>query len=192
MSDSPERRLFQAQWDDGSLDLVAGVAVLLVGVGYLIEQVLTEVVVVPLAFVAWMALRARIVEPRAGYVKLSRSRRKRAGRELVGTASVGAGILVLFVALGLQVGGADVDLANWVDGLPALLIALPVLIGGALIRARRFSVYSAVFVVGAVWAVLMGFGPGTPLVIGGAVMAVAGATLLTRFLAGARAFQHAE
>jgi hypothetical protein len=192
MADSPERRLFQAQWDDGSLDLVGGVAVLLIGVGYLVEQVLAEVVVVPLALVAWMALRARVIEPRAGHVTLSRPRRERSGRELAGTAGAGAGILVLFVVLALQAGGGDLDLAGWVDGLPALLVALPVVIGGALIRARRFAVYAAVLLFGAVAAVVTGVDPGVPLVVGGAVMAVAGAMLLARFLASTRALEHAE
>jgi hypothetical protein len=192
MADSPEGRLFQAYWDDGLLDLVGGVAVLLIGVGYLIEQILAEILVVPLGLAAWMILRARIVEPRAGYVKLSQSRRERSGRELAATVGVGIGMLVLCAVLVLKVRGGDVDLARWVDGLPALLIALPVLVAGALIRARRFSVYAAVFVLGAVSSVLMGFAPGAPLMVGGAVVGAVGATLLARFLAGARAFRQAE
>ncbi len=192
MANSPEGRLFQIYWDDGILDLVGGVAVLLIGVGYLLEEIFAEIIVVPLGIVAWMILRARIVEPRAGYVKLSRSRRERSGRELAATVGVGTGLLILFVALGLKVRAGDADLARWVDGLPALLIALSMLMAGALIRARRFSVYAAVFVLGAVAGVVMGFGPGAPLMVGGAVMGVAGATLLARFLAGARAFQQAE
>ena len=192
MVNSLEQKLFQRYWDDGIVDLVGGVAVLFIGVGYLMEQVLAEIVVVPLGVVAWMILRARIVEPRAGYVKLSRSRRERSGRELAATVGVGTGMLILFLVLGLKVRGGDADLARWVDGLPALLMALPVLMAGALIRARRFAVYAAVFVLGAVSGVQMGFGPGAPLMVGGTVMGVVGATLLARFLAGARAFQQTE
>jgi hypothetical protein len=192
MVNSLEQKLFQRYWDDGIVDLVGGVAVLFIGVGYLMEQVLAEIVVVPLGVVAWMVLRARIVEPRAGYVKLSRSRRERSGRELAATVGVGTGMLILFVALGVKVRSGDADLGRWVDGLPALLVALPVLMAGALIRARRFSVYAAVFVLGAVSGVQMGFGPGAPLMVGGTVMGVVGATLLARFLAGARAFQQTE
>lgn len=192
MANSPEERLFQAYWDDGILDLVGGVAVLLIGVGYLMEQVLVEIAVAPFGVVAWTILRARIVEPRAGYVKLSRSRRERSSRELAATVGVGMGMLILFVVLGVKVRVGNADLARWVDGLPALLIALPALLTGALIRARRFSVYAAVFVLGAVSSVLMGFGPGVPLMVGGTGMGAVGATLLARFLAGARAYRQAE
>lgn len=192
MAISPEKKLFQAYWDDGILDLVVGVAVVVIGVGYLVEQILAEIVVVPLGLVAWMILRARIVEPRAGYVKLSRSRRERSGRELAATVGVGMGMLIFFVTLGLGLRGGDLDLARWVAGLPAALIALPVLIAGALIRARRFALYAAVFVLAAVVGVWMDFGPGAPLMVGGAVMGVVGAALLARFLAESRAFQEVE
>jgi hypothetical protein len=192
MSASPERRLFQAYWDDGTLDLVVGAAVALIGVGYVVEQLLAEIVVVPLGIVAWMVLRARVVEPRAGYVKLSRSRRERSTRELAATVGVGIGMMVFCAALALKLRTGDADLARWVGGLPALLVALPVLIAGALIRAPRFSAYAAAFVLGAVACVPTGFGPGVPLMVGGAVMGAVGATLLARFLAGARAFREAE
>ena len=42
MANSPEGRLFQAYWDDGILDLVGGGAVLFIGVGYVMEQILAD------------------------------------------------------------------------------------------------------------------------------------------------------
>lgn len=192
MATSPEKRLFQSYWDDGILDLVVGVAVVLIGIGYVLDRPVAEIVVVPLGVVAWMILRARLVEPRSGYVKLSASRRERSGRELAATVGVGTGLLIFFILVGLEARKGNVDLAGWVDGLPALLIALPVLIAGALIRAWRFSLYAALFVVAGVGGVLTGSGPGLPLVVGGGVMGVSGAALLARFLSAARRFQEAE
>jgi hypothetical protein len=192
MRQSPEVRLFRSYWEDGTLDLVAGASVVLIGFTYVFEQHVFVGVVLPLALVAWMVVRRWVVEPRAGYVEFSRSRRERSGREVVGALAAGTGLLILALlgAMGVRSGGLVPGDA--VDALPALLIALGAGVAAGLTRAPRFGVYAALFVaVGAV-TVWLGAAPGWPLAVGGFVTLASGTVLLARFLAASRRFQESE
>lgn len=189
---SPETRLFQAFWGDGTLDLLGGGALVLIGVGYMLELFVAEVIVVPLAMAMWLVLRKRLVEPRAGYVEFSRGRRERARHELLGTVVVGVGALALVVALvvlargGVAVGGA------YVDALPAVLVALLAAVTSALTRAWRFVGYAGVLVVAGMATVVAGTGPGPALVVSGLIVWGVGLVLLVRFLAASRRFEASE
>lgn len=191
MQRSPESRLFTSFWDDGTLDLLAGAGVVVIGVSYLVEWHPVEAIVPPLALAAWMILRRWVVEPRAGYVEFSRQRRDRTGRALWGALALGAGLLVMTLAM-LGMRGRVTGLAAFVDALPALLVALGAVVTAGLTRAWRFAVYGAVLAVGGGGTVLLRTGPGLPLLIGGILAGGTGAVLLARFLAGSRRFQEAE
>lgn len=191
MARSPEAQLYAEYWDDGILDLLAGFAVVLIGVGYMVEFFLTGAIVLPLALAIWVVLRKRVVEPRAGYVEFSRQRRERAGRELLGATVVGAGVLALALILMMLFRGGSVPGA-YVDALPAVLVALMAVMAGVLTRAWRFAAYAAVLVAVGSGAVLVGTGPGLSLVVGGLVVWGAGVVLLARFLAASRRFEASE
>ncbi len=189
MNTSPETRLFQAYWDDGTLDLVGGAAVVLIGLTYVFEQLFLVGAVVPLGLVTWWGIRRQVVEPRAGYVEFAHSRRERSEHELVGTIAAGLGALamVAFGALRL-LGGVPGDV---VAGLPAVLLAVGAGLTSGLTRAWRFGVYAAVFVAAAVATVVLGIDPGWPLVVAGLVLWASGAVLLGRFLTASRLFEEA-
>lgn len=189
---SPETRLFQAYWDDGTLDLLAGGAVVLIGVGFMLELFLAEVVVLPLALAMWAVLRKRLVEPRAGYVEFSRRRRERTRHELLATVLVGAGVLALALALAVLVRRGMSIPGAYVDALPASLVAVPAVLTSALTRAWRFVGYAAVLVVAGAGTVVAGTGPGLPLVVGGLVAWSVGLVLLLRFLAASRRYEASE
>ena len=95
MRQSSEARLFASFWDDGTLDLLTGGAVVLIGLGYVFDAPLVEVVVLPLALTVWAIVRKRVVEPRTGYVEFTRERRARTGRGLLAALALGAGLLAL-------------------------------------------------------------------------------------------------
>ncbi len=181
---TPEQRLYQASWSDGSLDLVGGVGTMVIGVGYVTDVVVATALVPPLAFTAWLLLRARVVRPRAGRAEPRRARRRRSRRELTWTVGVGVTLLVLAAIAGSVLGSATPSTA--VDGLPALLMALLALAAGALTRSPRFAWYAAALVAAGVVTVLLGTGAGMPLIVGGAVATVAGGILLAAFLADTR------
>lgn len=189
MDTSPETRLFQAYWGDGTLDLVGGAAVVLIGLTFVFEQLFLIGVVVPLGLVTWWGIRRQVVEPRAGYVALAHSRRDRSERELVGTIAVGLGALAM-VAFGSVRLGRGVP-GEVVAGLPALLLAVGAGMAGGLTRAWRFGVYALVFLAATVATVVLGIDPGWPVVVAGLVLWAAGAVLFGRFLAGSRRFEEA-
>lgn len=192
MDRSPETRLFRQYWQDGALDLVAGGAVLLIGVGYMFEQMLAEVVVLPLAFAAWFILRRQVVAPRAGYVEFTLRRRERSGLELAGAVAAGVGVLALFVALAIGIRSGPQTPTDMVDAVPALLVALAALASAGLTRSWRFAAYAVLIAAAGAVAVALGTGPGMPLLVGGLAVAGTGAVLLARFVAGSRRFEEGK
>jgi hypothetical protein len=181
---TPEERLYQASWSDGSLDLVGGVATMVIGLGYVTDIVVATALAPPLAFTAWLLLRARVVRPRAGRAQPRQARRERSRRELTWTFGVGVTLLVLAAIAASVLRSATPTAA--VDGLPALLMALLSLAAAALTRSPRFAWYAATLVAAGVVTVLLGTGPGMPLIVGGGVATVAGGVLLAAFLADTR------
>jgi hypothetical protein len=191
MSPSPETRLFSSFWDDGVLDLVAGAAVALIGLGYMVEQYLVVAVVLPLGLTVWLLLRKRLVEPRAGYVEFSRGRRALVRRELLGAVALGGGLFAMILVL-LGMSDRLPGLGELGDAVPALLMAMMAVMAAGLTRAWRFVGYATLLAAGGVGTALVAGGPWLPLMIGGLVALVIGAVLLARFLAASRRFLEAE
>lgn len=189
MKQTAETRLFRAYWGDGALDLIAGVGVALIGVGYLFEQMLAPVVVVPLAFAAWFILRSKVVEPRAGYVEFARRRRQRSAREAAGAVAAGLGVLALVGAIVAGLGGGASTVDQWVDALPAFLVAVAALVAAGLTRSVRFAAYAALLAAAGAAAVAVETGPAIPFLVGGSIVFVTGAVLLARFVAESRSYR---
>lgn len=192
MQASPETRLFRGYWQDGTLDLVAGCGVVIIGIGFLFEQFLGPAVAVPLGFAGWLILRRRVVEPRAGYVELAGRRRRNSARELTGAAGAGVGLLVLVVAVALWGRSDTTTVARAVDGLPALLVGLAALVTAGLTRSWRFVAYAAVMAAMGLVAALTAIGPAIPLLAGGVVAMGTGTVLLIGFLRESRQFAEEE
>lgn len=180
---SPEVRLYQASWADGSLDLVAGAAVTMIGVGYWTDLVVASIVVPPLALVAWQLLHRRVVEPRSGRVEFRRDRRERSRRELGWSVVLGVGAFATVLAVlgtGLAARGAAVG--DLVDALPATLLAPLAVVAAGLTRTPRFAWYGPLLLAAGAAAVLTQTGPGPALVLAGAVVVAIGAVLLARLV----------
>lgn len=189
-----ERDLFRSFWDDGLLDILSGMALLLAGLGWQSEIGALAVVQAPLWIVLWVPLRRLVVEPRAGFVRFSLARRKRNTHELTSTLALGLGLLavVILTALVVRERGALPTSAQAVDGLPAVLVAVVAVLAGLLTGARRFHGYALGLVVGAAVMIVFRLGPAVPLVVVGLVVIAVGVVLLGRFLRTARAFREAS
>lgn len=198
MMDSPgpwsENALFREYWDDGLIDLLAGLALLIAGLGWQSRFGVLAILQAPLWTVLWQPLRQRIVEPRAGYVAFCRARQRRNTRG--GAMAVAAGLVALaLVVLGLNgwVGrSAETAAIEWAAGLPALIIATMGVLAALLTSARRFFLYAAVSLIAAVAAAGFSWHPGMALTAVGVVVTAGGAWLLTRFLRESRNFVETE
>jgi len=181
-----ETDLFRSYWDDGLLDLLGGLALLVTGIGWETAMGALATIQAPLWIVLWGPLRRKIVEPRAGFVRFSLARQTSTSRELSWTLALGVGALALVAAVALLPRGEGVRLAigHLVAGLPAVLVALAAAFAGILTGARRFYGYGLALLAAAVVTVLFGLGPALPLVLGGLVAVACGAVLLRQFVLG--------
>ena len=66
-----EIALFRSYWDDGLLDLLCGFGLLLIGLGWALDQVALAAALPALLVPLWGPLRRSLVEPRAGFVEFS-------------------------------------------------------------------------------------------------------------------------
>jgi hypothetical protein len=180
---TPEARLYRSSWADGSLDLVSGIGLIVIGIGYSLDLVVLTAMVPPLGLVAWLLLRSRVIEPRIGRIEWRGDRRERTARETAATAVIGVVALLIAVGAMIAVRANGLSSADAVDGLPAVLTALLALAAAVLTRSPRFAWYAALLVVGGVLTVVLGTGPDLPLVICGGVAATVGGVLLARVLA---------
>ena len=183
-----ERDLFRSFWDDGLLDLLCGAALLLTGLGWQSEVGPLAVLQAPLWIVLWVPLRRRLVEPRAGYVRFSLARRKRTTHGLRWTLALGLGLfaLVAVAALVVHGRGAIPSLHQWVDALPAVLVAVAAALAALLTGAPRFYAYGLALLADGIIAALFDLGPAFPLVGVALVVLTAGALLLARFVHDSR------
>jgi len=186
-----ETELFRSYWDDGLVDLLSGLALLVTGLGWETELGALAVIQAPLWIVLWGPLRRRVVEPRAGFVRFSLARQERNVRGLGWTLALGVGFLALAgLALVVVRGqGAGAALQLLVPGLPALLVAVAAGLAGLLTGARRFLAYGLALLAGALVTVLLGGGPALPLAAVGLVMVASGGTLLARFVQASRDYE---
>lgn len=190
-----ERDLFRSYWDDGLLDLLCGLALLVTGLGWTSELGALAAIHVPLWVTLWAPLRRSIVEPRAGFVRFSSSRRKRNATSLRRTLALGIGTLVLLVVVYFVRGQqqwALPALERSISGLPAVLVAFAASLTGILTGALRFQVYGLVLLAAAAVTVWLDAGPAMPLVAGGALVVISGTTLLARFVSASRQYEESR
>lgn len=182
-----EARLFKSFWDDGLLDLLCGIALLAVGIGWGLDYVLMAAIVPPILTSLWAPLRRALVEPRAGYVEFSQTRQSKTqgGLKMVFILCTGTFLLGVVTFLYLQttenaetIGG----LAYVISGLPALLLAVGALIVAQLIETRRFGAYAVLLIFLALTTIVLQLGPAMPMLVSGIAVTLSGAILMVRFL----------
>jgi len=178
-----EQSLYRTYWDDGLLDLWAGLGVLSTGVFWILGWVTVAPALPLLLIILWPAARRRWVEPRVGAVCLSRQRRLRERMKLAWCLQVGWPMLVLVL-----VGCWGLSVGRWVPPLimaPAIpLVILSALALGAslMLSLARFSAYAALLFLVGLAGMALAWEPGPLIVIGGAMISGAGLVRFTRFL----------
>lgn len=178
-----ESRLFRQYWDDGLLDLFAGIGVAGIAAFWALDLVALGAVAPAVLAAFWVPIRRAVVEPRIGLVEFSNARANRNVRLGVGSAVVGGAMLVGFVGLTLSAHSRSLSALSLISpGVPAFLLALLALFAGWGLGLARFLVYAVVLCLGGVGVVLIDARPEIAMAVGGFVMLLSGGWRMARFL----------
>jgi hypothetical protein len=177
-----EKRVFSAFWQDGVLDLLAGVALLSIGIAWLLHLFwLTAVVPGPFV-VMWPILRRTITEPRLGQVRFQVERRHSLLHGSIAVLCLGL-ISFGFMVIRLYRGGDESALLRWLTpAIPSLLLALLALSIFGVLRLLRLLVYAAVLVAAGLIVAALDLEPGWAMLSVGVVITITGMVRLIRFL----------
>jgi len=182
--DKLEKIVFHSFWDDGLLDLMVGLAVLVVGLSWWQDFPVFGAVFPAVCASMWHPLRKRFVEPRMGYVEFSGRRELKVRGFRHGLISFFAGTTVLgLVLLAVWQNQKLPRPTEWIAGFPLVLVAIPAVFFAFFTNCRRFLVYALLLLVAAIEVIVQGLDPHAGLIASGAVIAVSGLVLMIRFLA---------
>jgi predicted small integral membrane protein len=177
-----ESGLFRSYWDDGLLDLLAGLGVIGVAVFWAVDLVAIGAVVPAVLATLWVPLRRALVDPRIGLVEFSETRMNRMRGLSLGTAVLGVAMLLIVgihVASGSRSSALVEDLA---PAIPALLLGLMAAVGGWAIGLPRFLGYAAVLGLAGLAVAIADARPEMAMLAGGAAPLVGGIRRLRHLL----------
>ncbi len=179
-----ESRIVRFFWNDGLLDILAGIGALLIGLAWQLDLVALGAIVPLILIPFWKPLRAKITEPRLGYVELSGAQQRRNKSFLMMSGVLGTVVLVAGIAGYLAVvRGARDSLGDLAPAIPAFLLGLMSLMVAAVTMVHRFVQYAIVFVIFGIAVAELDQEPGWALIAGGLVVVLGGAVTLYYFLA---------
>jgi hypothetical protein len=182
-ADRLEPALFRHHWDDGLLDLFAGVGVVGIGICWAFDLVALGAIVPAVLVPFWAPLRRRLVEPRAGLVEFSDARTEQNRRLGTSSAWLGVAMLALFTLVYLRTSRGESDvLAIIVPGVPALLLGLLAAVAGLGLGLPRFLAYAGLLGLCGVGVAVVDARPEVAMIAGGLLMLLGGARLMNRFL----------
>jgi hypothetical protein len=187
-----ERRAYQTLWEDGLIDVCAGLGLLGVGVSWIWGQPALGAVAPATLVPLWAVARSRISLPRAGYVEFGPARKALQRRHLGTLLLLGLATLALAVVVylskrgGAEGAGGTGDLDDWartlVPALPCVLLGFGAGLVAALFGVRRFFFYAALLVgVGGV-GIVFELEPGWQILASGLGVSAIGLAILIGFL----------
>ena len=186
--DALEERAYRATWDDGILDLILGVGLIMLGVLFRTELAgLAGVFVAVLLMPVWGVAKKLITIPRLGYVEFSADRKAKErgwGRQLVVL-----GVVTLALAVGLYtVSTGTMGLRETFTNLRigyilfGSLIALGMAVAGFMIGLPRLKAHAAITLAATGIGYLTGLELEDYLLAAGIAISVWGGVILRRFL----------
>lgn len=182
-SPSPADRVYQAWWQDGSIDLFAGLTLCGISVAWLLDGVVFGAAMPALGVPLWQAFRRRVVEPRLGHVQFAASRRERLRRGQLAMIAAGGAALLAILCTGLFAPGAlPLTAPELAPALPAALVGSAALLSAAMFQRARLALYAIPLVLAGGLVAWRDAEPGWALLAGGITVSLAGALLLVRFL----------
>ena len=178
-----ERRAYRSVVDDGLLDLILGIFLVLVGSS--LKEGLFEYL--PWSFFGaspfvWKTMRKRLIEPRTGHVQLHpwrMSRIKRGKRAAMAVVVLFALAIMAFVFVQ---GSGNTSLSQIRAIVFAMAFGTPIAVAGYLLEIRRWVGYAAVMVVASIVVHGAGLAARISAVPAGSIAIAVGFCLLARFL----------
>ncbi len=184
-----ESKLYRGTWQDGTLDIVAGGCLALMGLPWIFGYPALGPIVPALGVPIWLVLRQSITAPRMGQVTFTRQRQTRQVRWLLSTFGLGVAALVLFVVLYKFVmvrHEGDSDLlamkVQWIAGLPPALLSVLSLCAALMLGQGRFVAYAGLLILAGLVVAVADLDPGWGLLGAGTVVSVIGMVMLARFM----------
>ena len=190
--DRLELRTNRAFWSDGLLDLLAGAAVLIIGISWVAGAAAYGGIAPALLVPLWRPLRRRFTDPRLGQVELGEGRQSRNRRFM--RLMLVAGAMSFLLGLGaFLVHELGLPLhREIIPALPGALVGLAGVATAEALQLRRFAIYGGISIVTAIAvAVAQGPNPGWAFVAAGAAMLLGGTVLAARFAAHHRPVEDA-
>lgn len=179
-----ETRIFRGYWQDGALDLSAGLALTFAAILWLLGAKVGIAIAPAIGLAAFPILRKRITEPRIGHVRFNETRRTKLRRgqllALMGGAVALAAVLGLALVRNGTTNGASLE-QTIAPGIPAALVALMSLIAATMLGLIRFVVYALVLFAAAVAVIIADAHPALAELAGGLIVTATGAALMLRF-----------
>ena len=177
-----ERRVIQVYWNDGLLDILAGLGVAAIGVAWLFSLVPLGATIPVMLIPFWKLLRGRITEPRLGFVVLSDVQGRRNRDFLITSILIGVVVFLLCIAAYLIVVKRLAGQSTGIAALPAAIVAFMALMTAAITSVNRFILYSAILLICGIAVALLDGEPGWSLLAGGLVIVISGGITLSRFI----------
>jgi hypothetical protein len=181
-TDTLESGLFRSYWDDGLLDVLAGLGVIGVAVFWAFDLVAVGAVVPAVLATLWVPLRRSLVEPRMGLVEFSEARMGRMRGRTLGLVALGVAMLLavgVLLASGSRPGPLRSILA---PAIPALLLGFMAAVAGWVLGLPRFLGYTAALGLAGLAVAAADARPEMAMFAGGAACLLGGAWRLRRFL----------
>ena len=171
-----ERGIVRSFWDDGLLDVLSGIVVLLMGVAWRFDLVPIAAIAPAVAIPFWKPLRAWITEPRLGHVEFSDRQNTRNRSFLIWSFLMGCMAFLLATSLFFYVVKArpDLPLQSWIVAVPSWAFAVMALLTWLVIQVGRFVGYSAVFLVLGIVVVAFQQRPELAMLVGGLFVTIVG------------------
>lgn len=179
-----ERGIVRSFWDDGLIDILAGIVVLLIGIAWKFDLVPLGAVAPAVAIPLWKPLRAWLTEPRLGHVEFSDRQTNQFRSYLVWSFLIGCLTLVLGISLYFYVVKTESALPphRWVAAIPAWAFAFLALLTSLVILVRRFVGYATVFLLLGVVVLVFEQRPELAMLIGGMFVTIIGVFRMFAFL----------
>ena len=180
-----ERKIYLSYFDDGILDIVAGLPILSFGLGMVFDASLFFILT-GLPIILYWPLKQAITLPRMGYVKFNPERQRKISRSMVLLLVAGSLSLLLGIVVFSGMQGQAFHLRDFMMEFGLLLFGA--VMAGAFVlisiffEIKRFMGYAALIFGGWLSAYLLGIEAGIPVAIAGGAIVLIGLAFLVNFM----------